>query len=289
MCHRAVRSLPGRTGWCCRTHARIRYGVGAPGAGPGSASRSNPAECEMGQMFDVTTLIFLVLAVVIFLRLRSVLGRRTGTERPPFDPFGTPDRERDPSASRQPPQDAEDNVISLPGQGEPPVPQTGASTATLDTVAPRGSALNDALRQILSADRSFDPQQFLQGARGAYEMIVTAFAAGDRKMLKGLLSREVYDGFVAAISDRESRGETIESTFVGIDRADIVEAAMKGSTAQITVKFRSELISATRDKDGAIVDGDPNAVSDVTDIWTFARDTNSRDPNWRLVATESVE
>ncbi|MAB00519.1 MAG: calcium-binding protein [Stappia sp.] len=243
----------------------------------------------MGQMFDVTTLIFLVLAVVIFLRLRNVLGRRTGTERPPFDPFGTPDRERDRSASRQSPQDAEDNVISLPGQGEPPAPQTGASTATLDTVAPRGSALNDALRQILSADRSFDPQQFLQGARGAYEMIVTAFAAGDRKMLKGLLSREVYDGFVAAISDRESRGETIESTFVGIDRADIVEAAMKGSTAQITVKFRSELISATRDKDGAIVDGDPNAVSDVTDIWTFARDTNSRDPNWRLVATESVE
>lgn len=235
-------------------------------------------------MLDVTTLIFLVLAVVIFLRLRSVLGRRTGTERPPFDPFGAPDRER-PAPRRQ----AEDNVVSLPGASEAPAPATAGGAATLDTVAPQGSALNDALRQILSADRSFEPQSFLQGARMAYEMIVTAFAAGDRKTLKGLLSREVYDGFVSAISDRESRGETIESTFVGIERADIVEAAMKGSTAQITVKFRSELISATRDRDGAIVDGDPNAVSDVTDVWTFARDTTSRDPNWRLVATESVE
>ena len=181
-------------------------------------------------------------------------------------------------------------MIPLPGQGTPqPGPAPATSSATLDKVAPEGSALNDALRQILSVDRSFDPQGFLQGARGAYEMIVSAFAAGDRKTLKNLLSKDVYEGFVAAISDRESRGETIESTFVGIDKADIVEAALKGSTAQVTVRFRSELISATRDRDGAIVDGDPNAVSDVTDIWTFARDTTSRDPNWRLVATESVE
>ncbi|MHC5655665.1 Tim44/TimA family putative adaptor protein [Stappia sp.] len=238
----------------------------------------------MGHMFDVTTLIFLILAVVILLRLRSVLGKRTGSERPPFDPYSAQDRD-----AKGGPGPVEDNVISLPGQADASVPSQGASAATLDKVAPQGSALNEALRQILSADRSFEPQGFLQGARAAYEMIVTAFAAGDRKALKGLLSKEVYEGFVAAISDRESRGETIESTFVGIDKADIVEAAMKGSTAQITVRFRSELISATRDKDGAIVDGDPNAVSDVTDIWTFARDTTSRDPNWRLVATESVE
>ncbi len=237
-------------------------------------------------MFDVTTILFLVLAVVIFLRLRSVLGRRTGHERPPFDPYASRERENGAGA----PATADDNVIQLPGQTAPQGSGApAASAATLDKVAPEGSALNDALRQILSADRSFDPQGFLQGARAAYEMIVTAFAAGDRKTLKNLLSRDVYEGFVAAISDRESRGETIESTFVGIDKADIVEAALKGSTAQVTVRFRSELISATRDRDGAIVDGDPNAVSDVTDIWTFARDTTSRDPNWRLVATESVE
>lgn len=234
---------------------------------------------------DITTIIFLVLAVVIFFRLRSVLGRRTGNERPPFDPYSAPERD---NGAGGPAQD--DNVIPLPGQAAPQGgPSPAPTSATLDKVAPEGSALNQALRQILSVDRSFEPQGFLQGARAAYEMIVTAFANGDRKTLKNLLSKEVYDGFVAAISDRESRGETIESTFVGIDKADIVEAALKGSTAQVTVKFRSELISATRDRDGAIVDGDPNAVSDVTDIWTFARDTTSRDPNWRLVATESVE
>ncbi|QGZ35421.1 Tim44/TimA family putative adaptor protein [Stappia indica] len=234
---------------------------------------------------DITTIIFLVLAVVIFFRLRSVLGRRTGNERPPFDPYSAPERD---NGAGGPAQD--DNVIPLPGQAAPQGgPSPAPASATLDKVAPEGSALNQALRQILSVDRSFEPQGFLQGARAAYEMIVTAFANGDRKTLKNLLSKEVYDGFVAAISDRESRGETIESTFVGIDKADIVEAALKGSTAQVTVKFRSELISATRDRDGAIVDGDPNAVSDVTDIWTFARDTTSRDPNWRLVATESVE
>lgn len=235
---------------------------------------------------DVTTIIFLVLAVVIFLRLRSVLGRRTGHERPPFDPYSSREREN----GNGPAAPGDDNVIPLPGQGTPQGEAAPAtSSATLDKVAPEGSALNDALRQILSVDRSFDPQGFLQGARGAYEMIVSAFSAGDRKTLKNLLSKDVYEGFVAAISDRESRGETIDSTFVGIDKADIVEAALKGSTAQVTVRFRSELISATRDRDGAIVDGDPNAVSEVTDIWTFARDTTSRDPNWRLVATESVE
>ncbi|SDU43578.1 Tim44/TimA family putative adaptor protein [Stappia sp. ES.058] len=240
----------------------------------------------MGHMFDVTTIIFLVLAVVIFLRLRSVLGKRTGHERPPFDPYSARDRESDAAeASTR----ADDNIIPLPGQGPSSAPSQASEAATLETVAPEGTALNEALRKILSADRSFDPKTFVEGARAAYEMIVTAFAAGDRKTLKNLLSKDVYDGFVAAISDRESRGETIESTFVGIDKADIVEAAMKGDTAQVTVKFRSELISATRDRDGAIVDGDPNAVSDVTDIWTFARDTTSRDPNWKLVATESVD
>jgi predicted lipid-binding transport protein (Tim44 family) len=240
----------------------------------------------MGHMFDVTTIIFLVLAVVIFLRLRSVLGKRTGHERPPFDPYSAHNQDTDAAETST---RADDNIIPLPGQAPTSAQSPASEAATLDKVAPEGTALNEALRKILSADRSFDPQSFVQGARAAYEMIVTAFAAGDRKTLKNLLSKDVYDGFVAAISDRESRGETIESTFVGIDKADIVEAAMKGNTAQVTVKFRSELISATRDRVGAIVDGDPNAVSDVTDIWTFARDTTSRDPNWKLVATESVD
>ena len=121
----------------------------------------------------------------------------------------------------------------------------------------------------------------------AYEMIVMAYADGDRKTLKNLLSKDVYDGFVAAISDRESRSEKIQSSFVGIDKADIVAAEMKGSEAHVTLRIVSELISATRDSAGQVIDGDPETVAEVKDVWTFARDTKARDPNWKLVQTQS--
>ena len=120
-------------------------------------------------------------------------------------------------------------------------------------------------------------------------MVVTAFAEGDRKTLKQLLSRDVYDGFVSAISEREGRNQTIEFKFVGIDKAEITAAGVKGSTVQVTVRFLSKLVSATRDKSGTVVDGDPTHVGDVTDIWTFEREASARDPNWKLVATESVD
>jgi predicted lipid-binding transport protein (Tim44 family) len=241
----------------------------------------------MDGFVDIYTIIFLVLAVVIFLRLRSVLGRRTGNERPPFDPFSRREAPR--------PAAGDDKVISLPPRRGPDgaEPATaGIATATeerIKTLAPEGSSLNAGLRAIAAADRNFDPDGFLTGGKAAYEMIVTAFAEGDRKSLKNLLSREVYDGFVSAIAQREGRGETIEFRFVGIDKAEITDAALKGGTEQVTVRFHSKLISATHDKTGAVIDGDPVHVGDVTDIWTFARDVNSRDPNWKLVATESVD
>ena len=142
---------------------------------------------------------------------------------------------------------------------------------------------------LTAADRSFNADQFISGAKIAYEMIVTAFADGDRKSLKQLLSNEVYDGFVQAISAREARGEKIEFKFVGVDKAEITSAVVKGATAQVTVRFLSKLVSATHDKDGKVIDGDPTHVGDVTDIWTFAREIASRDPNWKLVATESID
>jgi predicted lipid-binding transport protein (Tim44 family) len=120
-------------------------------------------------------------------------------------------------------------------------------------------------------------------------MIVTAFAQGDRKALKPLLGREVFDGFAGAISEREARGETVEFNFVGFEKVEMVDASLKGGTEQVSVKFVSKQISATRDKAGEVVDGDPVHIADVTDIWTFARDVSSRDPNWMLVATETVE
>jgi predicted lipid-binding transport protein (Tim44 family) len=143
------------------------------------------------------------------------------------------------------------------------------------------------LKTIVSADRNFDAEHFLAGAKAAYEMIVTAFAQGDRGSLRQLLGNEVLEGFNAALDERDSRGETVETTFVGMEKAEITEASLKGGLAQVTVRFVSQLISVTRDKAGTVVDGDPAKVVEVTDVWTFARELRSRDPNWKLVATEA--
>jgi predicted lipid-binding transport protein (Tim44 family) len=140
---------------------------------------------------------------------------------------------------------------------------------------------------VRDADPTFEPKTFLDGAKLAYEMIVMAFADADRKTLKNLLSREVYDGFEAAIAEREKRGDTVESRFVSLDNATITAAEPRGRSAQLTVRFQSKLVSATRDKAGTVIDGSADKVTDVTDVWTFARDLSSRDPNWKLVATEA--
>lgn len=241
----------------------------------------------MNGFIDIYSVIFLVLAIVIFLRLRSVLGRRTGNERPPFDPYSR-SRRQAPKAG-----DNDDKVVSLPGRkpdaNGATVNAEPAAEERVKSAAPPGSTLSEALVGIAEADSSFDAEQFLNGAKAAYEMVVTAYAEGERKTLRQLLSREVYDGFVSAIGQRESRGEVMEFRFVGIDKAEITDAALKSSTAHVTVRFLSKLISATYDSDGKVIDGDPVRVSDVTDIWTFARDVPSRDPNWKLVATEAVE
>ncbi|WP_275786750.1 Tim44/TimA family putative adaptor protein [Pararhizobium gei] len=227
--------------------------------------------------FDFVTLFFLVAAVIIFFQLRSVLGKRTGNERPPVDPYSSRDTAEGPETSGK--------VVQLPRRDGPG--EENSRYAAVDSLAKAGTPLNDALRRMSDADNSFDPKEFVNGAKMAYEMIVMAFAEGDRKTLKGLLSRDVYDGFDAAISERESRGEVVKSTFVGIEKAEMVHAEIKDSEASITLRIISQLISATYDKAGAIIDGDAEAVSEVNDLWTFSRDTRSRDPNWKLIATES--
>ena len=234
------------------------------------------------EFFDFGTIFFLVAAVVIFYQLRNVLGRRTGNERPPFDPY-TAGRRRGKEAEAGP-----ENVVSLPRKrsaGEP----NDQNYAAIDAFAKPGTDLNKGLRAIRDADPSFDPKSFVDGAKMAYEMIVMAYADGDRKTLKNLLSREVYEGFVAAIADREAKSEKVQSSFVGIEKAEIVAAEMKGGDAHVTLRIVSELISATRDKAGEVIDGDPETVAEVKDVWTFARDTRSRDPNWKLVATEEED
>jgi predicted lipid-binding transport protein (Tim44 family) len=231
-------------------------------------------------VFDIYTIIFLALAVFIFFRLRSVLGQRTGRERPPIDPYSARDI-----------RPASDNVVALPGRVPEPAQQKPAEPVEpaerWKGVAEPGTALAAGLDALLRDDPAFDVKHFVAGARGAYEMIVSAYAAGDRRQLKYLLGREVYDGFETAIGDREQRGETVETRFVSIDKSEVTAAEMRNKTAQITVRFVSQLVSVTRDRGGAVIDGNPDKVTDVTDVWTFARDISSRDPNWKLVATEA--
>lgn len=239
----------------------------------------------MSPVFDIYTIIFLALAIFIFVRLRSVLGQRTGRERPPYDPYSNRDAAKSPAGREK--------VVPLPGRATEPLPRADLDTGNGSAerwagIAEAGSPVAAGLDAIARAEPGFDAKQFLTGARSAYEMIVTAFAEGDRRTLKSLLARDVFDGFVAAIADRESRGETMETRFVAIEKAEIIGAELKGRTAQITIRFVSQLVSVTRNRAGEPIEGSPDRVTDVTDIWTFARDVGSRDPNWKLIATEAA-
>jgi len=241
-----------------------------------------PTTESMRDLFDIYTIIFLALAVFIFLRLRSVLGQRTGRERPPYDPYSAREAAR---------TSTNDNVVTLPPRpadaAAKPAAEAEPPAERWKGIAEAGSATASGLDAIAKQDPSFDPKHFIAGARAAYEMIVTAYAQGDRRTLKNLLSKEVYDGFEQAIKDREARDEKAETRFVSIDKSDVVNAEVKGRSAQVTVRFVSQLVSVTRDRDGNVIDGSPDKVTDVTDVWTFARDLSSRDPNWKLVATEA--
>ncbi|QFU14959.1 Tim44/TimA family putative adaptor protein [Microvirga thermotolerans] len=238
----------------------------------------------MQDSFDITTLIFIVLAIFVAWRLRSVLGQKTGNEQPPFDPLA---RRDGPPLRTGAAKTDQDNVVRLPGaNGARPEP-AAPPAERWKGYAEAGTPMAHSLDEIARAEPNFDAASFLEGAKMAYEMIVTAFAQGDRRTLKDLLSKEVYEGFERAIAERERRGEKVETTFVSIDKAEMAGAEVQGRTAQIVVRFLSKLITATRDASGAVVDGSPDTVVDVTDVWTFARTLGSRDPNWQLIATEA--
>lgn len=235
--------------------------------------------------FDVTTIVFLALAIFVIWRLRSVLGQKTGREQPPADPFA---RREMPDPTR-PTVPGNENVVRLPTSAADRVaPAPAAPPENRWTgIAPAASPIARGLDEIAKIEPGFDPKGFAEGAKSAYEMIVTAFAQGDVKTLKTLLSRDVYDGFERAIQDREKRGEKSETTFVSIDKAAIEAVDCRNRVAQITIRFVSKLITATRDAAGAVIEGNAESVVDVTDVWTFARTLGTRDPNWQLVATEA--
>lgn len=238
----------------------------------------------MSEVLDPVNLMILAVAVVIFWRLRAVLGTRTGHER-----------RHDPMAS------AKEGF-----EAGPPTPATGETApapagVTVDSgrdaeddrpvwegFANKGTKLAKALVALREAEPEFDPRTFMQGAKMAYEMIVQAFADGDKKELKPLLSRDVYAGFAEEIDRRKKAGETLQLQFVGIDDATLQRAELNDGEARLTVRFVAQMITVTRDRSGAVIDGDDKAVREVVDVWTFARQVPSSDPNWKLVATEDV-
>ena len=226
--------------------------------------------------FDI--ILFAMIAAFLVLRLRSVLGRRDG-----HDGSG----HRDPFSRRQTTDETDGNVIPLPDKST--IDVEPADEADVLETAAADDPLAQGIRDIQKADHAFDMAQFLSGAKAAFEMILGSFAEGDRSALKPLLNSEVYANFEQAIRNREDSGEKLEYTLIGIKSAEPVEAYMENSHAHVTVKFVSEQVNALRDKDGNVVDGDPDRIIPLTDFWTFARNTKSRDPNWSLVATRSLD
>ena len=221
--------------------------------------------------FPVDLILFGMIAAFLILRLRSILGRRTGFERPPqFQ--AQPDR---PQAGAGRPS-GPGPVIE--GQAEPP-PPSGAALGLPDPASPLGQTLG----RIQAIDNSFDPAGFLGRAEQAFRMIVAAFATGNRTALQPLVGKDVYDAFEQAIAARESAGHQQTTEIRAVPHVTIEGAELRGNAAQITLRFVSDQVSLTRDAAGQPVAG-TDAVTELTDMWTFERDLAGADPTWRLVS-----
>ena len=215
--------------------------------------------------FPIDLVLFGMIAAFLVLRLRSILGKRTGFERqaPPIQPV--PLRPAGPI---------------IEAKAEPPQP------AAVQTVPDVASPVGQALAQMRALDSGFDPARFLAGADQAFRMIVAAFAAGDRVALRSLLADDTYSAFEQAISAREKAEEKQVSEIKSMQGLSIETAELKGRVGSVTVKIVSDQVSYTQDKDGRPLTG-TDAVTEITDLWTFERDLTQADPTWRLVAARS--
>jgi predicted lipid-binding transport protein (Tim44 family) len=237
----------------------------------------------MDEFFDLPTLIVIAVAVFVLFRLRSVLGTRTGNERPPVE-------RGKPAAA----EGAEETVVPLRprGTGAPDLDderRARKTEAEIEQFSHGDADLAAGFRAVVEADPTFTPKSFLDGAKQAYEMIITAYAAGDRQTLKNLLEKDVFEGFQRAIAEREAAGQTVDFTFVGLPKVEISEAEYDRKNVLITVRFHAEVVSATRDKDGTLIEGNADQVQTIADEWTFARNPKSRDPNWKVVTTSQLD
>ncbi len=213
----------------------------------------------------IQLLVLAGIAVFLILRLRNVLGTREGFEKPPTT-IGAETKRR--------------------SQPELEVIEGGPDRDITDHVAEDSDAAK-ALAAMKGVDRSFHLGEFLQGARGAYEMILMAFENGDLASVKPFLSDEVYAAFASVVEERERNGLKVEATFVGISDLSLKDVEFDRGTreAELSVKFVGELTEVVRDRAGDLVEGSSSAIKRQRDIWTFARTMGSADPNWILVAT----
>jgi len=215
----------------------------------------------------IEVLVLAAVAGFLAFKLYSVLGKRTGNERSPEDRLGLSQRRAETAPA---PQVATKGLAPTPTAVEAP-----------------SNPLAAALVDIKLADRSFDTDRFLAGARKAYETIVAAYAKGERQTLRPLLSDDVFTAFETAIRAREAKKERVDFNFLALKSARLTGAELKVRTAEVTVTFESQFVLAGYDTQGKLIEGDPKAPHNVTDIWTFARETMASDPNWTLVATAS--
>lgn len=213
----------------------------------------------------VQLLVLAGIAVFLILRLRSVLGTREGYERPPVSAAS---RDRQPAASE---------VIEI---------EDGADDDIADHVGENSDAAQ-ALAAMKFIEPEFSVGGFLEGAKGAYEMILMSFERGDIDSIAPFLGDEVYQTFIDVVGEREDQGLSIEAKFVGIREMSLLEATFDDGTkeAEITIRFIGELTSAVRNSAGEIVEGNPNEIRRQKDTWTFMRRMGAKDPNWKLVAT----
>ena len=217
----------------------------------------------------MTVIVILALvALFIGLRLYSVLGERTGHEQQPI----LKPAESDARAAPQ---------VTQPAVAQPAPPETG-DMAFVPTAGP-------GVRAILAADSSFDVARFLEGAKSAYRMILEAFWKGDVDTLRTHVDAHVYDAFAGAVEQRKSDGLTLDNRLVTIDQAVISEATLERGLAMVTVRFEADIAAVTRNAEGQVVAGSLSDAVQTRDLWTFRRDTNSRDPNWLLIETDEEE
>ena len=237
---------------------------------------SNQQKGDIGVPVDI--LIFAAIAAFLIFRLRSVLGTRHGEERQRQNPFVTPE-----GADAQ----NTDNAIDLQARTDQPTAALANMSSFISNDPAVVNAIETGLTDIAKNDVQFNLAQFMGGAKGAFEMIVTAYVKGDLPTLQSLLSPKLFSDFSAAIKNRESLGQTLDTTLHRIKAARVIEARLAGTMAYVTVDFDAEETSVTKNADGQVVDGSPDHLFSVRDIWTFTRDVRAADPNWMLIETRT--